>query len=51
MTRGVSRVIGHADLANLAKAVERDLARTLGADAAQTPSSMPSKEGATLITV
>jgi len=49
--RQFRRVIGHADLAKLAIAVERDLARAQATATAQTPPSTPSQEAATLITV
>jgi putative transposase len=49
--RQFRRVIGHADLAKLALAVERDLARARAADTAHIPSSMPTEEAATLATV
>jgi putative transposase len=49
--RQFRRVIGHADLAKLANAVERDRARALEADTAhRLPSSMPPREAATLLT-
>jgi putative transposase len=49
--RQFRRVIGHSDLAKLALAVERDLARADAAHTAHTPSSMPTEEAATLATV
>jgi putative transposase len=50
--RQFRRVIGHADLAKLANAVERDRARALAADTPHShPSSMPAGEAATLVTV
>jgi hypothetical protein len=45
------RVIGHADLAKLAVAVERDLKRARNANTPHTPPSMPAEEPATLISV
>jgi putative transposase len=45
--RQFRRIIGHADLAKLAVAVERDLQRARGA---HTP-SMPTEEAATLATI
>ena len=49
--RQFRRVIGHADLAKLAVAVERDLQRARNADTPQPRSSMPAEEPATLISV
>jgi hypothetical protein len=47
--RQFRRVIGHADLAKLAIAVERDLARARTIDTAQShPSPMSTEEAATL---
>jgi transposase-like protein len=48
--RQFRRVIGHADLAKLAIAVERDLNRHHPVDTTPTPSSMPTEEPATLAT-
>jgi putative transposase len=48
--RQFRRVIGHADLAKLALAVERDVARARADANAHTP-SMPTQETATLATV
>lgn len=48
--RQFRRVIGHADLAKLANAIEHDRARTIAADTHNHPSSMPEQEAATLIT-
>ena len=44
------RVIGHADLAKLAIAVERDIANARTTATPHTPPSMPAQEAATLIT-
>ncbi len=44
------RVIGHADLAKLAIAVEHDIANARTAATPHTPPSMPAEEAATLIT-
>ena len=49
--RQFRRVIGHADLAKLAIAVERDLNRHHPANTTPTPPSMPTEEPATLATV
>jgi putative transposase len=49
--RQFRRVIGHADLATLAIAVERDLKRARTNDTPHTPPSMPAEEPATLINV
>ena len=48
--RQFRRIIGHSDLAKLALAVERDVARARAASNAHTP-SMPTEEAATLTTV
>jgi putative transposase len=49
--RQFRRVIGHADLAKLANAVERDRARALAADTHPGhPTSVPAEETATLVT-
>jgi putative transposase len=49
--RQFRRVIGHADLAKLANAVERDRAPALAADTPRShPSSMPEPQTATLLT-
>jgi putative transposase len=45
------RIIGYSQLAKLALAVERDIARARAADTAQSPPSMPTEEAATLATV
>jgi putative transposase len=47
--RQFRRVIGHADLATLAVAVERDLQRARNAHTPHAPSSTPTEEPATLI--
>jgi hypothetical protein len=47
--RQFRRVIGHADLAKLAVAVERDLKRARNTDTRQASSSMPAEEPATLV--
>jgi putative transposase len=49
--RQFRRVIGHADLAKLSVAVERDLKRARNADTPTTPPSMPAEEPATLVAV
>jgi putative transposase len=49
--RQFRRVIGHADLAKLANAIERDRAQARTATTPGTPSSLSTEETATLITV
>ena len=49
--RQFRRVIGHGDLAKLANAIERDRAQARTTDSTHTPSSLSTKEAATLTSV